>query len=211
MGMLLSHSSREIPVAYLFGFCTSVSFPPNDTTFAHRHAEDSLYFFLVEDGLDVVNHVKGADPACDCMEFGEVRFGTHKSDQPLVHKITNRSKQVMLCIDAEVLKQPPITAAIPLVAPNHELIKTRDKIRVYKLILEPGESVDVTYPFFYFTVVLKGGSLQSHVSSGAPGIPDLTWISEIRLGDVQWKDPVAGLKQKNVGETVIAIYIAEWR
>jgi len=41
---------------------TVVSFPPNDTTWAHRHAEDSLYFFLVEDGLDVVNHVQGSDP-----------------------------------------------------------------------------------------------------------------------------------------------------
>lgn len=55
-----------------------VKFPPNDTTWAHRHAEDSLYFFLVEGGLNVVNHVKGSDPICDCMEFGEVRYGTHR-------------------------------------------------------------------------------------------------------------------------------------
>ena len=48
-----------------------VKFPPHDTTFAHRHAEDSLYFFLVEGGLDVINHVKGFDPQCDCM----VRLG----------------------------------------------------------------------------------------------------------------------------------------
>ena len=43
-----------------------VCFPPNDTTLAHRHAEDSLYFFLVEMN-DVVNHVQGSAPACDCM------------------------------------------------------------------------------------------------------------------------------------------------
>jgi hypothetical protein len=49
-----------------------VKFGPNDTTDAHRHAEDSLYFFLVEGGLNVINHVKGSHPACDCMEFGEV-------------------------------------------------------------------------------------------------------------------------------------------
>ena len=55
-----------------------VRFPPKDTTWAHRHAEDSLYFFLVEGGLSVVNHVKGSDPICDCMEFGEVRYGTHR-------------------------------------------------------------------------------------------------------------------------------------
>ena len=55
-----------------------VKFQPNDTTWAHRHAEDSLYFFLVDGGLNVINHVKGSDPMCDCMEFGEVRYGTHR-------------------------------------------------------------------------------------------------------------------------------------
>ena len=55
-----------------------VKFPPNDTTWAHRHAEDSLYFFLSEGGLNVINHVKGSDPKCDCMDFGEVRYGNHR-------------------------------------------------------------------------------------------------------------------------------------
>jgi len=55
-----------------------VQFEAGDATWAHRHAEDSLYFFLVEGGLNVINHVKGSDPKCDCMELGEVRYGTHK-------------------------------------------------------------------------------------------------------------------------------------
>ena len=55
-----------------------VKFAPNDTTWAHRHSEDSLYFYLVDGGVNVINHVKGSDPKCDCMEFGEVRYETHK-------------------------------------------------------------------------------------------------------------------------------------
>jgi len=145
------------------------------------------------------------------MEFGEVRYGTHKTDQPLVHKIQNKSKKQMLCIDVEVLKQPPISAAIPLVAPNHELIKTRDKIRVYKLTINPEESIEVTYPFFYISVVLIGGNLQSHLSSAAAGNLDLSWTSRLEKGDVYWKEPVTGLKQKNIGENTVVIYIAEWR
>ena len=43
-----------------------------DTIWAHQHTEDWLYFFLVEGGLNVVNHVQGSDPACNCMDFGEV-------------------------------------------------------------------------------------------------------------------------------------------
>ena len=189
-----------------------VSFPPGDSTVAHKHSEDSLYFFLVEGGLSVVNHIKGSDPACDCMEFGEVRFGTHKSDKPLVHKITNKCDKMMLCIDAEVLKQPPVTAAIPLVAEKHELIKTRDKCRVYKLTLEPGETTEVTYPFFYFQVILQGGVVESMVGAGAgSGVPAISWKTESKLGDVFWKEPVAGLKLKNVGSKTYVSYIAEWR
>lgn len=187
-----------------------VSFPPNDSTFAHRHSEDSLYFFLVEGGLQAINHIKGSDPVCDCMEFGEVRFGTHKSDKPLVHKITNKSDKMMLCIDAEVLKQPPVTAAIPLVADKHELIKTRDKCRVYKLNLDPGESVEVTYPFFYFQVILQGGVVESQIGIGN-GVPAISWTTQSKLGDVHWKEPVSGLKLKNVGQSTYAAYIAEWR
>jgi len=181
-----------------------VSFPPNDTTMAHRHAEDSLYFFLVKGGLNVVNHIQGNEPACDCMGFGEVRFGTHKSDRPLVHKITNKTDVHMLCIDAEVLKSPPITAAIPLLADRHECIKTRDKVRVYKLTLEPNESCTVTYAFFYCSVILEPGTVERKTGP-------LTWRETSTRGDVAWKDPVADMTVTNVGTCTFVQYIAEWR
>jgi len=187
-----------------------VSFPPNDTTLAHRHAEDSLYFFLVEGGLQVVNHVQGQDPACDCMEFGEVRFGTHKSDKPLVHKITNKTDKQMLCIDAEVLQSPPITNPFPLVADKHELIKTREKCRVYKLVLEPGESVTVTYPFFSFSVIVQGGQIEKELATTGSG-SSLKWTEALKIGDVDWKDPIFNMKKTNVGKTSFVEYISEWR
>ena len=191
-----------------------VSFPPNDTTWAHRHTEDSIYFFLVEGGLDVVNHIQGSAPVCDCMGFGEVRYGAHKSEKPLVHKITNMADTAMLCIDAEILKKPPITAVIPLLAEKHELIKTRDKCRIYKLTLEPGECMTVTYPFFYLTVVLKPSTIKTEIRGGSGdvcGAPSIYWEETNQIGDVAWKEPVANLKQVNIGDTVYELYIAEWR
>ena len=155
--------------------------------------------------LNVVNHVKGDAPACDCMEFGEVRYGTHKTDKPLVHKITNKTNQLMLCIDAEVLKQPPVTAAIPLFADKHELIKTRDKCRIYKLTLEPGESVTVAYPFFHCTVVLRPGTVEKETGGC------IRWTETSELGDVAWKEPVAELKKTNIGSRTFVEFIAEWR
>lgn len=184
-----------------------VKFGPKETTSAHRHAEDSLYFFLVDGGLDVVNHIKGSDPACDCMEFGEVRYGTHKTDKPLVHKITNMNDCDMLCIDAEVLKSPPITSPFPLVAEHHELIKTRDRCRVYKLVLEPGQAVAVNYAFFYLTIVLKGSKIKTELGSGGPTI---SWESEMGLGDLEWHSPTMSVKLTNCGDTIFEQFIAEW-
>ena len=187
-----------------------VSFPPNDTTLAHRHAEDSLYFFLVQGGLEVVNHVQGAAPQCDCMDFGEVRFGTHKSDKPLVHKITNRTSQTMLCVDAEVLKSPPVTNPLPLVADKHKLIKTREKCRVYQLELQPGESATVSYLFFHCSVVLQGGTIEKSLPSSA-GMGPLKWEERLEPGDVAWKEPLVNITKTNVGSTPFIEFIAEWR
>jgi len=185
-----------------------VKFPPNDTTWAHRHAEDSLYFFLVEGGLNVVNHVKGSDPACDCMEFGEVRYGTHKSDKPLVHRITNKNDTDMFCIDAEILKSPPVTSPLPLIADHHSLVKTRDRCRVYKLVLDPGQSVTVSYPFFHLSIVLKGSKIEKKLGSNGHSI---SWDKVMEIGDEEWCSPTIDLTIANAGETVFEQFIAEWR
>jgi 3-hydroxyisobutyrate dehydrogenase len=179
-----------------------VSFPPNDSTIAHRHAHDSLYFFLVD--IDVINHVQGCAPACDGMQCGEIRYGTHV-ETPLVHKISNRGKLPMLCIDAELLASPPISSPIPLVAQHHELVKKRPKCRVYRLTLEPKQSVDIEYPFFHLSVILQPSTIQ--FESGLR----LTWTrTDLQKGDVAWKEPVSNLVKTNVGAETYIEYIAEW-
>lgn len=145
------------------------------------------------------------------MEFGEVRYGQHKSDKPLVHKITNKSNKQMLCIDAEVLKRPPVVAAIPLIVDKHELIKTRDKCRVYKLSLAPGESMVVSYPFFYFVVVLQSSTIKTGIRGIGGAANGISWEEDRQLGHAEWKEPVTGLTQTNVGSSLYVAYIAEWR
>jgi 3-hydroxyisobutyrate dehydrogenase-like beta-hydroxyacid dehydrogenase len=179
-----------------------VEFPPGDTTLAHCHEQDSIYFFMVS--LNVINHVKGCAPVDDTLDFGEIRYGAHKTNQPLVHKITNKSaSQRMLCVDAEVLKQPPAVHASPMVADKHELVKTRPKCRIYKLTLEPGESATVSYPFFHLSVVLQPGRVEVRLGT-------VTWEHSLEQADVAWKEPVADVTKTNVGSTTIVEYIAEW-
>ena len=148
------------------------------------------------------------------MDFGEIRYGTHKTDKPLVHKITNQTKgKRMFCIDAEILKRPPIVNPIPLVAEKHELVKVRDKCRCYKLVLKPGESVCVSYPFFYLRTVVKGGvikiELAVHANGNSGGV-GFGWEQECKLGDVQWMEPCVNMTQTNIGDSIYEVYITEW-
>lgn len=146
---------------------------------------------------------------CDCMEFGEVRFGTHKTDKPLVHKITNMNDGEMLCIDAEVIKKPPVVSPFPLVADHHTLIKTRDRCRVYSLLLEPGQSTTVSYNFFYLNVTLKGSQIK--VSLGDSSGHSISWDKSSAIGDVEWCSPTLNLTITNIGSSNFEQYIAEWR
>ena len=157
----------------------------------------------------MVNHVKGLAPACDCMEFGEVRYGGHKTEKPLVHKITNKSSIEMFCIDAEVLAHPPVVCVIPLVAESHELVKTRDRVRVYKLTLKSGESVAVSYPFFHLVIVLSGSVAKKEI--GGNGTSKISWEEISSLGDISWYEPCLNVKQTNIGLETYEAYICEWR
>lgn len=177
---------------------------PKETAGAHKHSEDSLYFFLAEGGLNIENHVKGCDPACDRVEFGEVRYGTHRSDNPLIHRVTNiEDDKHFFCIDAEVLRTPPITSSVELVAECHKLMKTRDRCRVYLLALRPGQSVMVNYPFFYLSVVVKGAKIKTEIGT-------LSWETIRQVGDVEWNSPSIGSSITNTSNTVYEQYISEW-
>lgn len=200
-------SFHKIALSNEYTRVLKVKFGPKMTTWAHRHAEDSLYFFLVEGGLNVINHVKGMEPTCDCMEFGEVRYGTHKSEKPLVHKITNMNDTEMFCIDAELLKRPPVTSPFPLVAECHELIKTRDRCRVYKLVLEVGKTVKVSYPFFHLSIIVKGSEVETSIGDLKHCI---VWNTQRNMGDIEWHHPVADVTLKNCGHSTFEQYIAEW-
>jgi len=173
---------------------------------AHRHSEKSVYFFLTEGGIDFENHVKGSDPFLDSAEFGEVRIVGHSQENPLVHRLRNTTEKALVCVDAEILKRPPVVLSKdePLVAEHHVLTQSTDSCRVYKLTLQPNESVSVTYPFFYLTVVLKGSTVKREIGGG------ISWESVHESRDVEWNSPSVGITITNTGNAVFEQYIAEW-
>ena len=113
----------------------------------------------------------------------------------------------MFCIDAEILKSPPITSPIPLIAQNHTLIKERDRCRVYKLSLTAGESVIVSYPFFYLSIVLRGSRIKTSIRSAGHF---LSWEQTKVMGDEEWCTPAIDITITNLGAGTFEQFIAEW-
>ena len=136
-------------------------------------------------------------------------FDQFRSDKPLVHKITNKSKKELYCIDAEVLKSPPVTSPLPLIAEHHTMIKERDRCRVYKLSLEPGQTVTVSYPFFYLSIVLKCSKIKTTIGGTSPH--SITYERSTVLGNEAWCTPTLDITITNVGSNTFEQFISEWR
>lgn len=185
--------------------------PSGDSARAHKHSEKSLYFFLTEGGIDFENLVKGSDSVTDNAGFGEVRYAAHSQETPLVHRLTNKGGvdgKDLVCIDAEILRKTPVTAMNSLAEDQHHvLVKSTDNCRVYKLTLQPGESVPVSYPFFFLSIVLKGSTVQRTIGTG-PGA--VSWESVHNTGDTEWNAPLVGTTIANTGSTGFEQYIVEW-
>ena len=187
-----------------------VKIPSKESAAAHKHTKKSLYFFLTEDSVEISNLVYGSkEPVSDRVEFGEIRYCAHSDEDCLVHRITNTDSEnkAMACVDVEILRTPPVTATDPLVDEHHVLTKTMSNCRVYKLTLQPNEEISVSYPFFYLSLVLKGGTIQTTVGTGNDGF---SWETAHKVGGVDWNSPSIGKSIRNTGTTVFETYIVEW-
>ena len=109
----------------------------------------------------------------------------------------------MFVYDAEVKASPPVTCAEPLEAEHHTLFKTRDKVRCYQLILEPGESCKVSYPFYYLTCVIKPATIETSIGEGPQTI---SWTKALVKGDLEWKTPTLNITITNKGDTTFDQY-----
>jgi hypothetical protein len=74
--------------------------------------------------------------------------------------------------------------------------------------LEPGQSVNVSYPFFYLSVVLKGSKIKVTLGKEPHSV---TWEKVTKIGDEEWCGPTLDVTLENVGDEVFEQFIAEWR
>jgi hypothetical protein len=186
-----------------------VLIPPGDTPLYHRHTEDT--FYVAVNDANVRDRTWGEEEA----RTGTARAGTamcrpHRS-RPLIHQVHNLGPDEMRLIGAEIKASPPATSDAPqspppLQAPGHVMTLERDRLRVYELSLEPGQSTGkIRYGFAGLTVLLTVATL--HIDEG-----EGTGRTVIQApGDVVWRPAPTSLSITNVGEEPCRAALGEWR
>ncbi|CAK9019457.1 unnamed protein product, partial [Durusdinium trenchii] len=166
---------------------------PGDTTLMHIHRVDSLYFFFS------CSQVQGTkwkeEPKDDTLEDGEVRYGDH-GNCTLTHRIHNKCRPVMMCLDVEFVPfgadaaagaaagAAPAAKRAKTEVPGLKLIKERPACRVYTLEVAPGATASVAVPFARTLLVVHRGAR----------VQGLGVVGLVKPGDVFFREGPEELK-----------------
>src|ERR1044071_7368071 len=111
--------------------------PSGDQTLFHTDANDYLFVSIGDANLKA--EVMGNQPGNLILKDGEVRY----TKATITHRVANQAKEMFRNITIEVLKSPGAQAGAtnqPQI-PNHTLVLENDRVRVERLVLEPGQSI----------------------------------------------------------------------
>lgn len=175
--------------------------PPGDETLYHLHAND--YVFVMIGPAILKAQPLGGEPADLIVKDGEVRY----SKAPITHRVKNVGKKDFRNITIEILGSPGgVAGGAPLdKVPGHTLVLENERVRVERLILEPGQTTGIhSHNLSHLAVAITGGKLQDQ-SSGAPQTVAL------KAGDFRWYDGPRTHALKNVGKSRFEAVAIEWK
>lgn len=176
--------------------------PPGDATLFHIHAND--YAFVSIGDANLKAEVLGGQPFDLVVKDGEVRY----TKGVITHRVTNMSNALFRNITIEILSSPGAKsdARQSQSIPGHTLVLENDRLRVERVILEPGQSTGM------HEHTLSG--LGVFVSSGkvlleSPGQKAQT--VEFKAGDFRWHTGAMTHKLTNTGKTRLEAVDLEWK
>jgi hypothetical protein len=164
----------------------------------HRHSLDSIGVLISD--TTRTNQTLGAEPiARQLQPRGTVSFTPYASE-PLVHTVTVQGEQPFHNIVVELRQPTPWRFSPGQRAPGYTLVLDNERVRAWRLILEPGETAAViTQNAPGVRVVVEGGELVESV----PGMRDRAMAP--RPAEVYWQDGGTTRAVRNVGATRIEL------
>jgi quercetin dioxygenase-like cupin family protein len=170
-----------------------VTVPAGDTTLWHIHRNDNVVVTL--GGASLRIETVGAAPAEVQWKFGEVRFGK----ATYVHRAMNIGTTPFHNMTIEILKSPPSSAeATKLKEPiTRAPVLENDRVRVYRVTLEPGQSTTMhTHVLPSLAVAITAGEIE--ITTEGKDKPDRL---SLPATDVRWRGGPVTHSVKNVGKT----------
>jgi quercetin dioxygenase-like cupin family protein len=175
--------------------------PPGDATLFHIHAND--YAFVSIGYATLKAEVRGSQPGDLIVKDGEARF----TKGPITHRVTNVAKTPFRNITIEILKTPgPVGAPTPDTSPGHSIVLENDRVRIERLVLEPGQSTNIhTHNLSALSVFLT----KSKVLVESPGAKPET--IEYKPGDFRWRSAPVTHSIKNIGSSRFEAVGVDWK
>jgi len=166
--------------------------PPGDSTLFHIHSNDYAYVTLGDANLKA--QMLGKEAIDLVLKNGEVRY----TKGPITHMFSNPTEAPFRNITVEILRTPGAqpegreSAGLP-----HHLVELEnDRVRILRLILEPGQSTGMhTHASMNLAITVGGASLLYASPGGKPETRDP------KPGDFKWNAGKLSQDLKNVGSS----------
>ncbi len=172
---------------------------PGDETLFHTHSND--YVFVMIGDATLKAEVIGSPQVDMLMKNGDVRY----TKATITHRVKNVGNADFRNITIEVLGSPAGASAQLPAIPGHTLVLENDRVRVERVILEPGQSTGVhTHSLAGLGVSVSGGKIE--IETGGQ-----KQTSELKPGEFRWRDGAVTHSLKNVGTRRFEAVDIEWK
>ncbi len=178
-----------------------VTVPPGDATLFHTHSND--YVFVMIGDANLKAEVMGSQPVDLNVKDGEVRF----TKGPITHRVTNPTNTVFRNITIEILGSPGSAGASTAdTSPGHSIVLDNDRVRVERLVLEPGQSTNMhTHGLSALSVFLTNAEIRVESPGQKPQTIAYT------PGDFRWRAAPVTHSLKNIGSTKFEAVGIDWK
>jgi quercetin dioxygenase-like cupin family protein len=171
-----------------------VRIAPGDTTLFHTHVNDNVGVRLTNAELSDI--VPGGTPEKVLVNQGAVGFGHYPS--PLTHSVSNVGSTPFHNMVVEILPSEDVAFTAPLLADvaGHTLVLENERVRIFRLALDPGQSTEQhSHDLPFLGVVITEGKIA--VDRPATAAETVTF----KPGDYRWHERGMRHSMRNVGST----------
>jgi quercetin dioxygenase-like cupin family protein len=183
----LKFENQYVRVFYVF-------IAPGDTTLFHTHINDGVGIKLTD--AEIRDEDRGGKPIESTVRRGDVGF-THYPD-PLTHRVSNIGSTAFRNVLVEVLPSTSKTSKAQSLASvaGQTLVLENDRVRIFRLVLAPGQSTEVRRPEFRgVRVAVSGGKIT--IDGRSKKIKTVS----VHPGDYEWFGDGMKYSLRNIGSS----------